>query len=101
MGIYIGAVSLNPYTEENCRFVLHELGHLLDLEDVEDLSNLGLKNKESSEGNLMFKFDQNGVKLRNRPMLSRDGIHYEKQWVCLHRLSESDGADSRQWENDQ
>lgn len=39
---YIGA---DPYTEENYRFVLHELGHLLDLEDVEDLSNLGLKNK--------------------------------------------------------
>ena len=101
MGNYIGAVSLNPYTEENYRFVLHELGHLLGLEDVEDLSNLGLKNKESSEGNLMFKFDQNGVKLRNRPMLSKDGTHYEKQWDCLHRLSESDCADSRQWEIDQ
>ena len=48
----------------------------------------------------MFKYDQNGVKLRNRPMLSRDGIHYEKQWDCLHRLSESDCADSRLWEID-
>lgn len=47
MGNYIGAVSLNPYTEQNYRFVLHELGHLLGLEDVEDLSNLGLKNKAS------------------------------------------------------
>ena len=73
---------------------------MLGLENVEDLSNLGLKNKESSEGNLMFKYDQNGVKLRNRPMLSRDGIHYEKQWDCLHRLSESACADSRLWEID-
>ena len=88
-------------SEQNYRFVLHELGHLLGLEDVDDLSNLGFKNKESSEGNLMFKYDQNGVKLRNRPMLSRDGIHYEKQWDCLHRLFESYCADSRQWENDQ
>ena len=53
MGNYIGAASLNPYTEQNYRFVLHEHGHLLGLSDVDDLSNLGLKNKESSKGNLM------------------------------------------------
>ncbi len=99
-GEYVGAVSYNPYTENDYRFVLHELVHLLGLVDVEDLDGLGFSDLKSSEGNLMFKSEQNGVKLRNRPMQSKNGDSYENQWDCLHRLSEESCADPEMWRID-
>ena len=79
---------------------MHELVHLLGLVDVEDLDGLGFSDLKSSEGNLMFKSEQSGVKLRNRPMQSKNGDSYENQWDCLHRLSEESCADPEMWRID-
>lgn len=80
--------------ERTGRVLLHEMGHLFGLVDINDsLVNDG----KSDQGNLMhWNDDRNGVLLRNRPVAAKYiETMIERQWDCLHRINSAENcADS-------
>lgn len=77
---------LLPWRNERTgRVLLHEMGHMFGLIDINDEF---VNDSKSDQGNLMhWNDDRNGVLLRNRPVSAKyiDKTS-ERQWDCLHRI---------------
>lgn len=88
---YDAAIALIPWQKgKTARVILHEMGHLLGLQDALDL--LSRKDSLSEQGNLMYFQYQNGTLLRERKMKMQNIEREERQWDCLQRIDEQNSC---------